>query len=175
MTRQVGNPLSIITSKMDKQALKGIAAILVLAVVMGHPVSADLDPELTDQALVQALRGGGYNIYFRHAQTDWMQDDRINVAGDWTSCDPSRMRQLSQDGRQTSKAIGVAVRLLGANWDSPSGQRWTIPLGGGIGRVFKIGNQAINSRLEYYYNVEKPDGAPNQQFVFIWQFLFPKK
>lgn len=98
---------------MNKQALKRIAAILVLVVVMGHPVSADLDPELTDQALVQALRVGGFNIYFRHAQTDWRQDDRINAAGNWTSCDPSRMRQLSQDGRRTSKAVGVAVRLLG--------------------------------------------------------------
>lgn len=65
--------------------------------------------------------------------------------------------------------------VMTANWDAPSGQRWTIPLGGGFGRVFKIGNQAINSRLEYYYNVEKPDGAPKQQINFTWQFLFPKK
>ena len=65
--------------------------------------------------------------------------------------------------------------VMTANWDAPSSQRWTIPLGGGFGRVFKIGNQAINSRLEYYYNVEKPDGAPKQLITFTWQFLFPKK
>ena len=41
--------------------------------------------------------------------------------------------------------------VMTANWDAHSGQRWTIPVGGGFGRVFKIGNQAINSRLEYYY------------------------
>ncbi len=65
--------------------------------------------------------------------------------------------------------------VMTANWDAPSNQRWTIPLGGGVGRVFKVGNQAINSRLEYYYNIEKPDGAPKQQISFTWQFLFPKK
>ena len=65
--------------------------------------------------------------------------------------------------------------VMTANWDAPSGQRWTIPLGGGVGRVFKVGNQAINSRLEYYYNIEKPTGAPKQQISFTWQFLFPKK
>ena len=35
--------------------------------------------------------------------------------------------------------------VMTANWDAPSSQRWTVPLGGGVGRVFKIGNQAINS------------------------------
>ena len=65
--------------------------------------------------------------------------------------------------------------VMTANWDAPSSQRWVIPVGGGFGRVFKIGNQAINSRLEYYYNVEKPDGAPKQLVSFTWQFLFPKK
>ncbi len=65
--------------------------------------------------------------------------------------------------------------VMTANWDADSSQRWTIPLGGGVGRLFKIGNQAINSRLEYYYNVERPDGAAKQLVTFTWQFLFPKK
>jgi hypothetical protein len=40
--------------------------------------------------------------------------------------------------------------------------------------VFKIGNQPINSRLEAYYNVERPDGAPEWNMAFTIQFLFPK-
>jgi len=61
-----------------------------------------------------------------------------------------------------------------ANWNVDSENRWTVPLGGGVGKLFKIGNQAINSRLEAYYNVVKPDSAPNWQLSFTWQFLFPK-
>jgi hypothetical protein len=33
--------------------------------------------------------------------------------------------------------------LVTANWEADSGDRWTVPLGGGFGRVFKIGNQPI--------------------------------
>ncbi|HYY28697.1 MAG TPA: hypothetical protein VE860_12160 [Chthoniobacterales bacterium] len=31
-----------------------------------------------------------------------------------------------------------------ANWVAASQDRWTVPLGGGLGRVFKIGNSKLN-------------------------------
>ncbi|MGB5494403.1 MAG: histidine phosphatase family protein, partial [Sedimenticolaceae bacterium] len=49
---------------------------------------------------------------FRHAATDWSQDDDVRAAGDWTSCDPARIRQLSEHGRATARAIGDAMRSL---------------------------------------------------------------
>ena len=69
--------------------------------------------ELKGKALVEALQDGGYNIYFRHAPTDWGQHDRVEAAGDWTSCDPAKMRQLSSEGRATARRIGEAIRALG--------------------------------------------------------------
>jgi broad specificity phosphatase PhoE len=69
--------------------------------------------ELEGQALLSALRGGGHTIYFRHAATDWSQQDRVEQAGDWTSCDPEQIRQLSEQGRATARAIGEAMRALG--------------------------------------------------------------
>ena len=69
----------------------------------------------------------------------------------------------------------ISDMILTANWDAPSGQKWTVPIGGGVGKLFTIGKQAINSRLEAYYMVEKPDKAPDWQIIFTWQFLFPKK
>jgi len=65
--------------------------------------------------------------------------------------------------------------VMTANWEADSSNRWTIPLGGGAGRVFTVGKQAINSKLEAYYNVERPVGAPDWSVHFTWQFLFPKK
>jgi hypothetical protein len=64
--------------------------------------------------------------------------------------------------------------IITANWNADSGNRWTVPLGGGVGKLFKIGSLPINSRLEAYYNVEKPDAGPDWQMVFTFQFLFPK-
>jgi len=65
--------------------------------------------------------------------------------------------------------------IITANWDAPSSQRWTVPIGGGLGKLFSIGNQTINSRLEAYYMMERPDNAPDWQLIFTFQFLFPKK
>ena len=45
---------------------------------------------------------------------------------------------------------------------------------GGAGRIYKIGNQAVNNRIEFYYNVEKSDSATDWTWAFTFQFLFPK-
>ena len=68
----------------------------------------------------------------------------------------------------------ISDLVLTANWDAPSGQAWTVPLGGGVGKLMKIGNQPINLRTEAYYNVERPDLGPKWQWGFTVQFLFPK-
>ena len=39
------------------------------------------------------------------------------------------------------------------NWASKSDKRWTVPVGAGIGKAFKIGGQAMTLKLETYYNV----------------------
>ena len=64
--------------------------------------------------------------------------------------------------------------VLTANWEANSSNRWTIPVGGGIGKLFTIGKQPINCRGEAYYNVEAPDAGPDWQMQFQLQFLFPK-
>ncbi|MFA9409118.1 MAG: neuromedin U [Candidatus Dadabacteria bacterium] len=67
-----------------------------------------------------------------------------------------------------------SVPINTANWEADSGDRWTIPLGGGGGKVFKIGKQAINAKTEAYYNVEHPDNGPEWQLRVEIKFLFPK-
>jgi len=68
----------------------------------------------------------------------------------------------------------ITDMVITANWKADSSNTWTVPLGGGAGKLFMIGKQAINARAEAYYNVEKPDNAPNWQWGFTVQFLFPK-
>jgi broad specificity phosphatase PhoE len=89
------------------------AAILLPAMLLlasATPVAAE---GLRGEALVTALRQGGYTLYFRHAATEWSQADRVAAPGDWTSCDPARMRQLSAQGRETAARVGAALRRLG--------------------------------------------------------------
>jgi hypothetical protein len=67
-----------------------------------------------------------------------------------------------------------ASPVITANWSADSSQTWTVPVGGGIGRVFRIGKQPLNTALKAYYNVEKPEYGPDWQLQIQIQFMFPK-
>ncbi len=54
----------------------------------------------------------------------------------------------------------VSAPLITANWNA-AGQKWLLPLGGGFGKVFKVDSNPWALSLQGYYNVIKPDGAPN--------------
>ena len=60
------------------------------------------------------------------------------------------------------------------NWKADSGQQWTIPLGGGIGKIVHFGKLPVNLSLAAYYNVVKPDFAANWQLQAQIKFMFPK-
>lgn len=65
--------------------------------------------------------------------------------------------------------------IITANWEADSDHKWTVPLGGGFGKIFKIGNQPINGQLSLYNNVVTPDDFGAQwQVRAQLQFLFPK-
>ena len=95
--------------RSTRRWLAGVA----LCVVSACAGAGEPDGGSSTAALVRALQGGGYNLYFRHAATDWSRSDRVSRAGDWTSCDPDRMRQLSDAGRATASRVGQAIRVLG--------------------------------------------------------------
>ncbi len=64
--------------------------------------------------------------------------------------------------------------VITANWSADSSEQWTIPVGGGIGKVFKIGKQAVNASVRAYHNVQSPRNGSDWQLQFQIQFLFPK-
>jgi len=64
--------------------------------------------------------------------------------------------------------------VITADWKADSGQRWTIPLGLGIGQIMRFGKQPVNLQAGAYYNVERPDNAAQWQLRLQMQFLFPK-
>ena len=64
--------------------------------------------------------------------------------------------------------------VITANWKADSGQKWTIPLGLGIGQIMKFGKQPVNLQLAAFYNVERPDNAAKWSIRTQLVFLFPK-
>ena len=68
----------------------------------------------------------------------------------------------------------VSSPIITANWSAPSGQRWSLPIGGGAGKIFKIGDQPMNASLQAFDYVAHPNLAPRWALRFQLQFLFPR-
>jgi hypothetical protein len=80
----------------------------------------------------------------------------------------------------------VTAPILTADWTAPKGDQWTVPLGLGGGRLFRLrdlpggdalgdlGKLPINTSLQAFYNAVTPSFAADWQQRFQVQFLFPK-
>ena len=75
--------------------------------------------------------------------------------------------------------------IVTADWKADkAGDVWTVPLGGGVGKLFRLGQilpleghpiakLPINTQLAAYGNVAKPEFGPAWQLRLQIQFLFP--
>lgn len=68
----------------------------------------------------------------------------------------------------------TSAPIITANWEASSGNQWTVPFGGGAGKLFKIGKLPVNASLQAFYNVEKPASGGDWSLRFQVQLLFPK-
>ena len=68
----------------------------------------------------------------------------------------------------------VSAPIITADWEASGGNRWTVPLGGGFGRVFAMGRQPVNAQVQAFYNVEKTDIAGDWGLRLQFQLMFPK-
>ncbi len=98
---------------------------------------------------------GGIFVYLRSyaGDADRSDVDQLMIRG-------LIRRQLGNGWYLTSNPI------ITANGSVPSGQRWLVPLGGGIGKRLAIGSSEIAVAVHAYANVIKPDGAPDGLFRF---------
>jgi opacity protein-like surface antigen len=65
--------------------------------------------------------------------------------------------------------------IITSNWLAASGQQWIVPVGGGFGRVFKVGDQPVNAQIAGYYNAIRPTGTSTWQLRASLALLFPVK
>lgn len=67
--------------------------------------------------------------------------------------------------------------IITANWAAHgSANTWTVPVGGGGGRIIRIGKLPVNLNAQAFTNVVKPDDDPTADWTLRLQvqFLFPK-
>jgi hypothetical protein len=68
----------------------------------------------------------------------------------------------------------VSSPVITANWKADSDDTWTLPVGGGVGKIFRIGELPLKGTIQGYYNLERPEYAAESTLRLQLQFLFPK-
>ncbi len=68
----------------------------------------------------------------------------------------------------------TSAPILTVDWTADSDDRWTIPVGGGVGKIFHFGKLPVNTQLSGYYNVATPEDGADWQIRAQIQLMFPK-
>ena len=68
----------------------------------------------------------------------------------------------------------VSSPIITANWEASSGNKWVFPLGAGMGKIFRIGEQPMNASLQAFDYLLSPTGGPRWAVRAQLQFLFPR-
>jgi hypothetical protein len=64
--------------------------------------------------------------------------------------------------------------VVTADWKAHGGDRWTVPIGGGVGKIVRLGRLPLNLQLGAYYNVERPTNGSDWSVRAQVQLLLPK-
>ena len=68
----------------------------------------------------------------------------------------------------------ISDMVITYNWEADSDDAWTIPIGAGIGKVVRFRETPVDVRASAYWNVERPESAPDWYAEFQVKLLFPK-
>jgi phosphohistidine phosphatase SixA len=101
----------MIREALSRKSLHVRALLVMLAMLLaGDALAADPPTQaLSGPALHNALRQGGLILYFRHAATDFGQNDDQMTGYE----DCAKQRNLTDAGRDDARRIGETIRRLG--------------------------------------------------------------
>jgi len=120
-------------------------------------------------SVIMLIQPGKWTLGFV-VQNTWSfagQSDRADVNAFYTNVFITR---------QIAKGWYVNTSpIITANWNAESGQQWLVPLGVGLGKIFRIGKLPMNGQIGYYNYIVAPDYGPDWQLRAQLNFMFPKK
>jgi hypothetical protein len=136
-------------------------------------------PSATDSTLGVNRWGSGPSAAFLHTdESPWVFGGVVNNIWSFGGSDGSSQRtnQLLLNPVASFHfgdgwSVGSSPNIT-TNWTN-SGGKWTVPLGGGFGKVIRLGEQPIQLDLDAYYNAIRPKAANDMwplQFTLTFQF-----
>ncbi len=94
-----------------------------------------------------------------------------------TSSDPAYNNGLLQPFLNDNFKSGfyfTSAPIITVNWKAKGSDKWTVPVGGGVGKIFRLGKLPLNVQAAAYYNAARPDDGANWQIRTQIQALLPK-
>jgi len=103
-----------------------------------------LVPTSTDDALGAGEWGGGLSAVFLGMPGNWVVGSLFSNV--WASDVNLFTWQyfINYNFLDSNGLYLTSAPIMTANWEADSSNRWTIPVGGGVGKIFKIGKQPVN-------------------------------
>jgi hypothetical protein len=137
-------------------------------------------PTATGRVLGQGKLSIGPSIVVLAQPGPWTIGALVNNI--WSVAGPSDRADVKQMSLQyfinynLKKGWSISMSpTITANWQGSSGNVWTVPVGGGVGRVFRLGYQPMNASVAFFGNVAHPvSGSPWGMRLQI-SLLFPKR
>lgn len=139
-----------------------------------------LIPTSTDDVLGVGEWGGGLSAVVLGMPGNWVVGSLFSnvwsaTAGDGSKVDLFTWQYfVNYNIPESGGWYLTSAPIITANWEADSEDRWTVPVGGGVGKIFRIGKQPMNAQVAAYYNVDKPRFGADWQLRLQLQFLFPK-
>jgi hypothetical protein len=137
-------------------------------------------PTATGRVLGQGKLSMGPSIVALVQPGKWTIGALVNNI--WSVAGPSDRADVKQMSLQyfinynLKKGWSISMSpTITANWQASSGSVWTVPVGGGVGRVFRLGFQPVNASVAFFGNVVHPTGGSPWGMRLQMSFLFPRR
>ena len=136
-------------------------------------------PTATDDSLGQGKWGAGPTAVALTVHGPWVLGALVNNV--WSFAGDSDRRDVNQMLLQPFVNYNlpdawyvVTAPIITADWEAESDDRWTVPIGAGVGKIVRLGKLPVNAQASAYYNVVRPDNAAEWQLRIQIQLLFPR-
>ncbi|WP_334243280.1 neuromedin U [Terriglobus sp. ADX1] len=159
-------PTFFFTSSKPHKLIVGAGPMLIL-------------PTATSKVLGQGKFSMGPSILALVQPGHWtlggLVSNAWSVAGDSSRGDVNQMSLQYFINYNLKKGWSLSTGpIISANWNGSSGNVWTVPFGGGVGRVTRIGFQPANIGVQFYGNAVHPTGGSPWSMRLSVSLLFPK-
>jgi hypothetical protein len=136
-------------------------------------------PTATGRVLGQGKLSVGPSIVALVQPGHWTVGALVNNI--WSVAGPSDRAEVNQMSLQyfinynLQKGWSISVSpTITANWQASSGNVWTVPVGAGVARVFRLGYQPVNASASFFGNAVHPVGGSPWGMRLQLSFLYPK-